>query len=164
MIYLGNYYDWIDPDWVNQVMNKDGQGRPRDWTPLYDLEEEAFERAGKMGYNMKSVLWWMYEKQDLDIVVNPPWCKGKTDWWMTKLMPGQFIPMHTDPFTHIDECLRYWVPLQDYKDGHIFVYKDQMIAHYKAGDVYQYESSTDLHGAANIGHEPRVVLQVTEFI
>jgi hypothetical protein len=53
--------------------------------------------------------------------------------------------------------------LQDYHPGHIFVYKDEMITNYKKGDVYAYTSSTDLHGAANIGHIPRLVLQITEY-
>lgn len=163
MKYIGNYSEWINPEWIDQVMSKDGQGRPRDWTPVYGVEEEAFERADKIGYDMKSVLWWVYEDKDLDIIISPPWCVGKIDWWITKLMPGQYMPMHTDPFTHYENCVRYWIPLQDYHDGHVFVYKDQMISNYKAGDVYQYDLSTDVHGAANIGHIPRLVLQVTEY-
>jgi hypothetical protein len=39
-----------------------------------------------------------------------------------------------------------------------------LIKDYKELDVFEYESSTDLHGAANIGHTPRVILQVTEFL
>jgi hypothetical protein len=38
-----------------------------------------------------------------------------------------------------------------------------MITNYRAGDVYEYINSTDSHGAANIGHIPRIVLQVTEY-
>lgn len=164
MKYIGNYFEWIDPKWIQKVLETDGQARPRDWSPVFDLETKAFDEAGKVGYNLKSVLWWVYESQDLDIKIIPPWCKGTVDWWITKLMPGQYMPMHTDPFTHYESCVRYWVPLQDYHDGHIFVYKDHMISNYRAGDVYQYDSSTDIHGAANIGFVPRIVLQVTEQI
>jgi len=30
--------------------------------------------------------------------------------------------------------------------------------------VYEYYNSQDMHGAANIGHIPRLVLQVTEYL
>jgi len=61
-------------------------------------------------------------------------------------------------------CNRYWMPLQDYTAGHVFIYKDKMIADYKAGDVYQFDNETDTHGAANIGHTSRIMLLVTEYI
>jgi hypothetical protein len=46
----------------------------------------------------------------------------------------------------------------------LFIYGSTLIKDYKAGDVYEYIDSHDTHGAANIGHEPRVVLQVTEYV
>ena len=70
-------------------------------------------------------------------------------WWITKLLPGQMMPMHTDPHTHEEQtCKRYWVPLQDYVPGHVFIYGESMMQNYKRGDVFQYENSTDEHGAA----------------
>jgi len=39
-----------------------------------------------------------------------------------------------------------------------------MITGYKAGDVFQFETATDMHGAANIGHTSRIMLLVTEYI
>lgn len=164
MKFIGNYFQWIDPLWEHLVLTRTGQARPRDWNPAYEVEDDTYKEAKKSGYDLNSVLWWVYEEKDLNISINPPWCKNKTSWWITKLLPGQYMPMHTDPFTHYEECLRYWIPLQDYQSGHIFVYKDNMITNYKAGDVYQYDSSLDMHGAANIGFVPRIVLQVTEYI
>jgi len=137
LIYRGNFANWINPTWRELVLNTVGQARPRDW--------------------------WVYEEHDLNIKISPPWCTGKTEWWITKLMPGQFMPMHTDPFTHYETCKRYWVPLQDYQPGHLFVYGNLVLTKYSAGDVYEYINSQDIHGAANIGHMPRVVLQVTEY-
>jgi hypothetical protein len=56
------------------------------------------------------------------------------------------------------------MPLQDYTAGHVFIYKDEMITGYKAGDVFQFENETDIHGAANIGHTARIMLLVTEYL
>ena len=53
------------------------------------------------------------------------------------------MPMHTDPHTHDDQnCKRYWVPLQDFIPGHVFIYGNSMVANYKRGDVFQYEKLT----------------------
>ena len=105
--------------------------------------------------------WWVYEEKDLGKLDLP---LSNYHWWITKLYPGQFMPMHTDPHTHEQSCNRYWIPLQDYQPGHIFIYKDKFITDYKAYDVFEYENEQDMHGAANIGHTPRVVLQVTEYV
>lgn len=163
MQFLGNYKEWIDPTWRNLVLSTTGQARPRDWPPINAVESAEYKRYSEAGYDLNAVNWWVYEETDLEIKVNPPWCQGKIHWWLTKLYPGQFMPMHSDPHTHDSNCKRFWIPLQDYEPGHIFIYKDQMITGYKTGDVYQYFSSQDMHGAANIGHSPRVVLQITEY-
>jgi hypothetical protein len=80
------------------------------------------------------------------------------------MYPGQFTPMHRDPHTIDINCKRYWIPLQDYELGHIFIYKDQIITNYKKGDVYTYDDANEIHGAVNLGFTPRVILQITEFI
>ncbi len=163
MRYLGNYKHWIQQEWIDLVLSKEGQARPRDWPASSAVESAEYSRYKEAGYDLSAVNWWVYEQEDLGIEITPPWVIGKYHWWITKLMPGQFMPMHTDPHTHDTDCQRYWVPLQDYHPGHIFMYTDTVITNYKAGDVYTYYQSTDLHGAANIGHIPRIVLQVTEF-
>jgi hypothetical protein len=76
------------------------------------------------------------------------------------MMPGNFMPMHKDPHTMYEKnSRRFWMPLQDWAQGHIFVYEDEVITNYKAGDVYMYQDAQALHGAANIGLTPRLVLQ-----
>jgi hypothetical protein len=79
-------------------------------------------------------------------------------------MPGQFMPMHVDPHVFDQQCNRYWMPLQDYVPGHVFVYKDDMIKDYTVGDVYQFTDAAEIHGAANISHSPRLMLLVTELL
>lgn len=164
MKYIGNYATWIDPLWEHKILTTEGQARPRDWPPATAVESAEYSRYETAGYDLNAVNWWVYEEQDLNLSITPTWPAGKIHWWFTKLMPGQYMPMHTDPHTHDVLCNRYWMPLQDYTAGHVFIYKDKMIADYRAGDVYQFDNETDTHGAANIGHTPRIMLLVTEYI
>lgn len=163
MKYIGNFQSWIDPAWGNILLTKTGKARPRDWPPANEIEKNEYRKYQQAGYDLSAVNWWIYEKEELLMDIEPPWTVGRVQWWFTKLMPGQYMPIHTDPHTHDNRCKRFWIPLQDYIPGHIFIYKDSMITNYKSGDVYQYESSTDMHGAANIGYIPRLVLQITEY-
>jgi hypothetical protein len=164
MKFVGNYNSWIDPKWRELVLSTEGQARPRDWAPAFAVESDEYKTAHDAGYDLTAVHWWVYEQSNLNINITPPWCGNNVHWWITKLLPGQFMPMHTDPHTHGRACNRFWVPLQDYVAGHVFIYDTQLIADYKAGDVFQYVNSIDQHGAANISTLPRVVLQVTEYL
>jgi hypothetical protein len=163
MNYIGNFSNWIQDTWIQEILSSIGQARPRDWPPAFVIETAEYKRAQEAGYDLSAVNWWVYEEKDVSFKITPPWVTGRYHWWITKLTPGQYMPMHTDPHTHESDCVRYWIPFQDYVPGHIFVYKDQMMFNYKRGDVYSYHDSQDLHGAANIGHSARIVLQVTEY-
>jgi hypothetical protein len=164
MRYIGNYKKWIDPNWRQLVLDTVGQARPKDWPPADAVESAEYKKYEEAGYDLNSINWWVYEATDLRIEINPPWCSGDVHWWITKLMPGQYMPMHSDPHTHYEDCQRYWIPLQDFEPGHIFIYNNTFINNYNVGDVYEYYNSTDLHGASNIGHTPRIILQVTEYL
>ena len=164
MICIGKWHHFIAKTTKtlrDDVLNKEGQARPRDWPPAFAVESAEYKRAEEAGYDLSAVNWWVYEEKDLGKLDLP---LSNYHWWITKLYPGQFMPMHTDPHTHEQSCNRYWIPLQDYQPGHIFIYKDKFITDYKAYDVFEYENEQDMHGAANIGHTPRVVLQVTEYV
>lgn len=162
MEFIGNWKHNIHPNVRQQVLSTTGQARPRDWPPAFAVESNEYARAEEAGYDLSAVNWWVYEEEDLGPLVLP--FKKAYHWWITKLYPGQYMPMHSDPHTHEQSCNRYWIPLQDYEPGHIFIYKDKLMTNYKAFDTFIYEQSTDIHGAANIGHTPRIVLQVTEYV
>lgn len=164
MKFIGNYDSWIDPQWKEKILSTEGQARPRDWPPESAVESAEYNKYEIAGYDLNAVNWWVYEKKDLGIDITPPWCGKDIHWWFTKLLPGQFMPMHTDPHAHDRPCKRYWMPLQNYTPGHVFIYKDKMIKDYVAGDVYEFEDSTDIHGASNIAHSPRIMLLVTEYL
>ena len=163
MKWIGNFEKDLNPALNKLVMDAKGQARPGDWKPINDVEKELWEK-GKSTFDFGKTMWYVYEQQDLQIDLKFPWTFGKCHWWITKLLPGQMMPMHTDPLTHEDQTFkRFWVPLQDYVAGHVFLYGNSMIANYKRGDVFEYEHSQDEHGAANLYFEPRLVLQVTEY-
>jgi hypothetical protein len=162
MLCIGNWNHYIDTSLRQSVLDTEGRARPRDWPPAFAVESAEYAKAQEAGYDLTAVHWWVYEEKDLGKLELP--LANEYHWWITKLYPGQFMPMHTDPHTHERPCKRYWIPLQDYEPGHIFIYKDKLMTKYSANDVFVYDDEKDIHGAANIGHTPRVVLQVTEYV
>jgi len=164
MKYIGTFNKWIDPLWENKILTSKGQSRPCDWPPSSAAESAEYSKYQEAGYDLTATHWYLYEHQDLNLDLIPPWTVGKVHWWFTKMLPGQFMPVHTDPHTQGILCNRYWMPLQDYEAGHIFLYKDSMISNYKKGDVFMFDDEQDIHGAANIGHSPRIMLLVTEYV
>lgn len=164
MEFLFNVEDWVDPTWVEMILNTPGKPRPDFSNLINEYEVNQYQEAMKYGYTFDAPLWTIYEKDDVDFEINPSWCSGKVSWWITKMMPGQFMPMHSDPFTHDSNVIRYWVPLMNYEAGHIFIYKDRMITDYKLGDVYRFDVAKEIHGAANIGYTPRIMLQISEYL
>lgn len=162
MIFLKNVKEWINPQWMKLITELPGKARPDFNRLLNYFEKEQYQIAEAAGYSFEKSLWTIYEKDDLGMDITPSWCTGKTSWWITKLMPGQYMPMHSDPFTHNSQVKRYWVPLMNYEPGHIFIYKGDMIKNYKMGDLYQFDDAMDLHGASNISYSPRIMLQVSE--
>jgi hypothetical protein len=164
MKYLGNYIDWVENSWIDFVKNNVGKTFPKGQIPIDSYESQEFKAATDAGYDLDKVLWYVFEKDDTGFDIVPTWTEKSTSWWITKLLPGQYMPMHRDPFTQYRNCKRYWMPLTDYQPGHIFIYKDTFVNDYKAGDLYRYDLSTEIHGAANIGHSVRIILQITEYI
>ena len=160
MKYINNWHELIPANLRQRVIDTVGQARPRDWPASTAIESAEYRKAKDAGYDLSAVHWWVYEQEQLGPLDLP---FKDYHWWITKLYPGQFMPIHTDPHTHDRKCRRLWVPLQNYEPGHVFIYKDKMITNYLAYEAYEYYDSQDSHGAANIGHTPRVVLQVTVY-
>ena len=163
MKFIGNYKEWIQDQWIDEILSSRGTGRPGEGkTPDSKEEEIEYQKARDAGYNDKSIYFWMFDKNNVTFEINPPFILSKYHWWITKMLPGNFMPMHIDPHTLYEKnSQRYWIPFQDWEPGHIFLYKDKVITDYKAGDVYIYDEAEALHGAANIGYTPRIVLQLS---
>lgn len=165
MQYKGNFKEWVDPQWVDYVLANRGDGRPAEGQKPNSLEMiEEYRKARLAGYGDDSIYFWMFDKNNTSFNIDPPFITGKCHWWITKMLPGNFMPMHHDPHTSYEKnSQRYWLPLTDWSPGHVFMYEDQVITNYKIGDVWQYTEAGALHGAANIGHTPRVILQISSY-
>jgi len=166
MIYIGNYSDWIKQEYIDYIMNNDGVVRPK--TSEKNPDTEEFRKAAEVGYDLNSIMWRLYEDKVTPLDIQLP--IDTTDkiclWWFIKLLPGNYMPMHRDPhvtWEKVKNCNRYWMPLQDYEPGHVFIYKNQMLSDYKKGDLYRYEDSNEIHGAANIGYTPRITFMFSVY-
>jgi hypothetical protein len=165
MKYLGNFKHCIDDNWLQEILTNRGMGRPAEGKKPNSIEEEIeYQRARDAGYTDNTVYFYMFDKNNVSFTLNLPFIESDYHWWITKMMPGNFMPMHVDPHTlYESNSQRYWIPLQDWEPGHVFMYENKVITDYKAGDLWTYENSTALHGAANIGFTPRVVLQISTY-
>lgn len=165
MKYIGNYKDWIDPKWMEMILTTEGRPRPLEWNQQTEatIETEVFGDEKNL-YPKDAIHWWLYDKKELDITLVPPWCKNEFHWWFVKTTPGQFMSVHSDADFLEYECNRYWVAMQDYQLGHVFIYGEQgdILKNYKAGDVFMFENSALIHAAANLSTNTRVVLQIAE--
>ena len=165
MQYIGNYKDWLTDEMINFFTTQRGMGRPAEGKkPDSAKEELEYQRAIQAGYSPDQIYFYMFDKTNTPFDIIPPFIDSNYHWWVTKMLPGNFMPMHMDPHTVIQaDSKRFWIPLQDFEPGHIFMYENQVITDYKKGDVWSYIDPTALHGAANIGFTPRIVLQISSY-
>lgn len=161
--YIGNYANWIQPEWIEYFKNNQGQARPPS-CPVDEYHTEVYKKAGESGYDLTAVHFWYFKHSDVPFNIVPPWITSSDYyWWMVKMMPSQYMNMHQDPDVDKD-IVRYWMPWTDYEPGHIFIIDGQLITDYKAGDVFAYVKQDAYHGSSNIGYTTRYVFQVSEFI
>jgi hypothetical protein len=222
MKYIGNFADWIKPEWMEEVMSKPGFDMPKhsirnearfnpilksyfkevdrittqdefnqivkdldqmdpndknvihakihvdylDPNRVLDDEYAMYENAG---YDVWATHFKLLEKFDVsfNILDNPPPFLDYKDkhitWWFSKMNPGHIMPMHIDRASPDVEVHKYWMPWTEYQLGHIFMCEDKVITNYKLGDVWMFENPGAWHGAVNIGHTPRAVLQITDY-
>lgn len=165
MKYIGNYKDWIKKEWVDYLLNNNGTPRPS--TTKENPDTEEFRLASKVGYNLSQTWWYHYTDTSCPLKIEIPFDLDKPHiWWFIKLLPGGQMPMHRDPHTthHMfKNTQRYWMPLQDYVPGHIFVYNNIFMTDYRAGDLWTYENSNEIHGCCNISYVPRLTFQFSTY-
>ena len=66
MKYLGNFR-FIKDEWINEILSKEGKARPRDWPAVNAVESSEYAKAKEAGYDLNSVHWWVYEKDDVNL-------------------------------------------------------------------------------------------------
>lgn len=166
MNFIGNYKNWIQQSWIDELLGTEGYARFKEGQqPDSPSMQEQYDKAIKAGYDPNKAYFYMFDKTNVSFKIDPPWLEGKKyHWWITKMLPGNCMPIHVDPHTiYEQDSNRYWMPLQDYTGGHFFVYKDVVFTEYKQGDVFVYDDSQASHGAANVSITPRLVLQVSTY-
>jgi len=165
MKYIGNYSTWIDQFWIDYILSNPGFARPAEGKKPDSPQELAeYQKLRDAGYSDDARYFYMFTQENFPFELVVPFTDQKYHWWFTKMNPGNFMPMHVDPHTlYQPGSQRFWVALQDWQAGHIMMYENQVITDYKKGDVFVYENANALHGAANIGYVPRIILQVSTY-
>jgi hypothetical protein len=171
MKFIGNYLSWMKEQKIMEHLTsvqgeKTPVWQPEKWTghpildkfqelcrPGYSSNKHFFHMLGPTAPEMKG---FEFSLPDL------PETRSQVNWWFVKLYPGEFQAMHIDPhLTDVKDPIRYTMFLQDWEPGHIFVWDNQYIADYKAGDMYEWSDPMTIHGPANIGYNTRYTLQIT---
>jgi hypothetical protein len=165
MIYLGNYKDWIKQEFIDHMLFNDGTPRPS--TPNSNPDSEEFRKAKEHGYDLTATYWYIYLENDFPFKITLPF-EERDDfiWWGIKMKPGNFMPVHRDPHTYdpnFYKVERYWMALQDWQPGHIFMYDREVLVDYKAGDVFKYPDAQEMHCACNIGNETRLTFHFSTY-
>lgn len=163
MIYLGNYADWIQQEWIDHLMNTTGYPRPGNKQPENAFEENQNSTANNIGYK-NSVYWYKFTPENFPFDVTPPIDVKPNLWWFVKMQPGNLIPLHIDQDVEAGKkTTLYWMSLTDQEDGHIFLCKNKMLTGYKKGNLYKLEHANDIHGSCNIGYTTRLIFNFTTY-
>lgn len=158
MIYIGNFADWIQPDYIDFLLENQGIPKPN------GIPEDD---QAKGIYDFTKIFYYQFDQTNFPFKITCPFSKTREySWWIIKMLPGNIIPIHVDPHARNSSWKnvnRYWMALQDWELGHIFMYENVTLVDYKKGDVFQYPQSNGIHGACNIGYNTRLVFQFTTF-
>jgi hypothetical protein len=152
MKIIGNYATWINPMWVNYIKNNKGHSHPRSDPSEYgSRNQDTLSKIRQFG---KNTLWHNFEPDNFPFTIIPPIeINGRIDWWFVKMVTGDFIPFHSDHAprdgNEVKKARRFWMPLQDYIEGHMFIIEGELIRNYSAGDLFEYDSDAR-HSALNI--------------
>lgn len=149
---VGNYINWINPEWFNYMENNLGYSHPRlDPTEYGSRNQDTLEKVRRFG---KESLWHNFKPSNFPFDITLPIeTTGRVDWWFVKMLTGDLIPFHSDHAPR-DGCegkkaRRFWMPLQDYVEGHVFLICNEFVKDYIAGDLFEYDPD-GRHGGFNI--------------
>jgi hypothetical protein len=159
MKFVGNFKDFIKPEWIDYVKNNLGEKHPKqggEYNVAASLESVE-------GFKI-STGWELFRENlnNFPFDITPPIFGDNAEWWIIKIVPGGQMPIHQD-YSNCPELSsrRYWVPFQDHVTGHVFAYGSEHLSNYKAGDVFEYTDIKEWHGAANISYSTRITMNIT---
>jgi hypothetical protein len=188
MNYVGNQKEWITPELMEILKNRQG-----DRVPIWDperghghplLEQITEQGLAWFGECMPEQYFHIFNARSEDlkdynfVLPKLPMIGKNVFWWFVRLNPGELQLMHYDMHVlgvfhednkfskvtgvmDIKNVTRYTMFLQDWHPGHVFVYKDKTVANYQAGDIFEWSDPELLHGVANLSFLPRYTLQIT---
>ena len=80
---------------------------------------------------------------------------GVLSWCLIILaLPASYLVKIAANLVPADQEIILWIPLQDYKRGHILLYEDKLIDEYTAGKAYIFPKKE--HAVANMSYEPKL--------
>jgi hypothetical protein len=169
MEFIGNYNHWIKQEWLDYMLDNDGHFFPRDYPP------EEFNTGGGLSalfpehgeWSRKCVCCITFEKDNLPFNIELPidTTGYKTEYWFLKIPVGMGQPLHQDYNNpEYTEIIRYWMPLQEYEKGHMFIHdSDKIFTDYRKGDLYRYTDIKMWHTGGNLGQSTRLTFNMTLF-
>lgn len=155
MKLIGNYATWIDPAWLEYIESNKGYSHPRSDPEEYGSKNQrTLAKIKRFG---KDALWHSFEPDNFPFTVMPPVeINGRINWWFVKMFTGGFIPFHSDHAPRdgntVKKARRFWMPLQDHIEGHMFIVEGELLKTYSAGDLFEYNPDAR-HSALNINLE-----------
>lgn len=160
MKYVGNCADWIDDNFVEYLLEPSFGEKTPSTPDHYKDEQYLFWKS--RGFPSDKISFTFIYKDHFNYNVSlPEQFSNVREWWFSKLNPGDIVPWHADKFKYNQSNIeRYWVSMQDYIPGHIFLYGDRLLMNYKKGDIFLFNNPTVFHGAGNLSFIPKLSLQI----
>jgi len=169
MKYIGNYESWIKQEWIDYMKRPDtGYFSPRDYSDEKINEPGIKKLFTDTEWDRNGVFAISYEKENFPFNIELPidFSGYDSEWWFMKFTCGLGQPIHQDmPMDDkYTEVKRFWMALQDYELGHLFIYdSDKILTGYKRGDIYQYEDLDMWHTGGNLGNHTRLTFNMTVY-
>jgi hypothetical protein len=169
--YLGNFPSLVNLKHIDFIKNNIGEVRPNDHEEDEEYKADQIRNWKKIVPDWQGFEWIMYYYKEMGMsspsdlsFPDELGLAGIVNWWYVKINPCRMFPLHVDAFEqNATQFRRLWIPMQDYIPGHVFIYEGKNLEGYSAGDVYEFTNSRGWHGAANIGFEPKISLQVVAY-
>lgn len=169
MKFIGNFKNWVKPEWIQELTENEGISSPRDLWKREGIHEEDLVTDDN-GYSIHNVTQYVFKEADVsfrdELSRTLPHIshEGEVNWWFTKYLPGQYLPVHRDLGGQIgidnSKIKRYWMPFTPYEVGHIYLYENSIIAPYEVGDLFEMPDPSAQHAAANLGVSVRIILNI----
>jgi len=180
LIFIKNFKEWINEEWIKFILNNPGDLLPKDFkdpddaTGIDDVIWDENVKSAFQGWDRTKIKCHSFRKHNFPFEIIPPLEveKANFEWFFIKLLPGQGQPIHMDvphsgrkyingvPISD-PTVTRYWMPLQDYESGHVFIYEDNLISDYKKGDLFKYHDEMAWHAPCNTSKNIRITFNFT---